>query len=616
MQTPSVGMPMTHRAKAVPRLVGEQPGRWQRIRDLLWLVGVAARKSPRTCLLWTAVVVAQGLLIPVQLWTTKAFVDAITAQFNGQAGQGGLIWLGGLIAALLLDRLCAGVQPWLQAKVRERVGPGLQQMVMQKAVDVDLVAFEHQEYHNQLSRVMSDAEVRGPQVLQQVLQVLGAVPAVVAYCVALVTLTPTLLLIAAGATAASVVGWLLSGQSYWSLLRSQTREHRLADYYAGILMGRDFAKEVRLYELSGYLLQNWQSLFWKTRNQRRRLALRQALRQRGIILLSDGAIMFGLWWVVAAGLTKATAGQYALLFQSINGLIQRIFGLSGTLQALGEQSGYASDFRAFMQIPAREQAPVVRRTFPEQLKHGIRFEDVWFTYPGCDFPALAGVSFELRAGEKVAVVGENGAGKSTLVKLLLGLYQPDAGRITFDGRDVREIDPTSLVQAMSAVFQNFVRYPLTFGENVGLGDLQLPVHPNRLAEAVSKAGAEGILHKLDHGYDTVLGPDVGGVDLSGGQWQRVALARGFFRNAQVLVLDEPTAALDPLAELAVFERFLEMARGCTAVLISHRLGMARLADRVLVLANGRLVEQGTHQNLLRAGGEYATLFEAQARWYQ
>jgi ATP-binding cassette subfamily B protein len=255
------------------------------------------------------------------------------------------------------------------------------------------------------------------------------------------------------------------------------------------------------------------------------------------------------------------------------------------------------------------------RPFPCPLARGIRFEGVCFTYPGSDRPTLSGVTLEIRAGETVALVGENGAGKSTLVKLLLGLHMPDAGRITVDGVDLRSIERESLRRATSAVFQRFTRYPLTLGENVALGQPDDRGDHARVVEAVGMAGGDDIVRALPDGYDTILGPDVGGVDLSGGQWQRVAVARAFFRGAQVLVLDEPTAALDPLAELAVFERFIRLAAGKTAVLVSHRLGMARLADRVLVLAQGRVVEEGPHAALVGAGRDYAALFGAQARWY-
>ena len=237
--------------------------------------------------------------------------------------------------------------------------------------------------------------------------------------------------------------------------------------------------------------------------------------------------------------------------------------------------------------------------------------DVWFTYPGSAAPALAGVTLAVAPGEKVALVGENGAGKTTLTKLMLGLYLPERGRVTVDGGDPRTAPPGRL----SAVFQEFVHYPLSLAENVAIAAPPALHDRTRLRAVLAQAQALDLAANLPGGLDSLLLPDVGGTDLSGGQWQRLALARGLFPDPGVLVLDEPTAALDPLAELEVFRRFAEMAAGRTAVLVSHRLGICRLADRVLVLSGGRLVEEGAHAELLAAGGLYARMFEAQARWY-
>jgi ATP-binding cassette subfamily B protein len=624
--------------KPAPVLQESAPGRLRMLRDLGWLVGSMARTAPLPCALWSAVALVQGLLVPAQLWLTKTLVDALATQLKGGAAHGTFLWLGLLAAALLVERGLGGVQPRLQATVREQTGSALQQRVMRKAAGLDLASFEHQGYYDQLNRVIADAETRVPQFLQQLLQAIEAAPQFVGYAVALLTLTPVLPLIVVGATVPTAAGFVVSGQINWGLLNEQTHERRLSEYYASVLTNRAFAKQVRLYGLAAYLQQRWAELYWQTRNEQRRLALRLGMRQRGSVLATMAVVMLGLWWVVAAHLIHATAGGYALLFQSLLGLMGTTFGLASTLQSFGENSGYASALRAFLQLPSEHAAgraagdtapPAVHgdpparnlarghlQPFPRPLRAGIRCEDVWFTYPGSDRPALAGVSCEIAAGQKVALVGENGAGKTTLVKLLLGLYRPDAGRITVDGCDVQQLDPWSLRRATSAVFQQFVHYQLTLGENVGLGQPDRIADRARLEEASEWAGAGDLVRALPAGYATLLGPDVGGVDLSGGQWQRVAIARAFFRDAAVLVLDEPTAALDPLAELAIFARFAELAQGRTAVLISHRLGMARLADRVLVMAHGRVVEQGTHEALLRAGGAYAPLFRAQARWYQ
>jgi ATP-binding cassette subfamily B protein len=629
--------PPIHGSKPAPTLHNDNHGRLRTLADLGWLVWLVAGTTPLPCALWVAVALGQGLLVPVQLGATKALIDALAAQLAGHAGRHIVIWLGLLVAVLLLQRALGGVAPWLQAIARERSGAALQERVMGQAAGLDLAAFEHQGYYDQLNQVLSDADTRGPQLLQQALQLVQIMPALAGYAVALATLSPVLVVITLAVKLPLAVAYGSSGQRNWRLLRGQTRDRRLADYYAGILLGRGFAKEVRLYGLADHLLDRWSLLFRQSRDVQRRAALFQGLGLRAGGAASTGAIMLGLWWVIAAGLLRAaSAGSFALLFQSIEGLMHISFNLSGTLRALGEQSGYAGAFRAFLRLPTGRDEGIRRKgdeekrgmasrpsptllipssPYPPRIAPSIAFEEVWFTYPGSDRPALAGVSFTLGARETVALVGENGAGKTTIVKLLLGLYQPDAGRVLLDGVDVQAIAPSALRATMSAVFQQFMRYPLNVAENVGIGQPERMDDRRRLAAAVAQAGASEIMARLPDGDATLLGPDVGGVDLSGGQWQRVALARGFFREAQVLVLDEPTAALDPLAELAIFERFAELAAGKTALLISHRLGMARLADRVLVLAHGRVVEQGPHDTLVTAGGEYATLFGAQARWY-
>ncbi len=637
--------------KPAPRLQERRPGRLRMLLDLAWLLGALLRAAPPPAALWAGIALAQGLLTPAQLWLTKAVVDGLALQLAGRHAGNASLWLGLLAGSVLAERALDGVLPWLQATVREAAGARLREATMRKAAGLDLAAFEHQPYYDRLNRVMSDAEERGPRLAEHALQLLRTVPQLAGYAVALAALAPVLLLIVLAASVPVVGGWMLSGQIYWDVLREQTRERRLGDYYARVLTDRPFAKEVRLYGLAPYLLERWSALYWRTRDEARRRATRLAVRQRAPNLVMTAIVMLGVVWVATAGVARASAGTYAILFQSLLGILTTIFGLGEAIKALGEGSGYASEFRAFTRLPEKdvgERSPSTGTgervgaavlvaggssgangtapmgppasaplgAFPRPLREGVRFEDVWFTYPGSDRPALAGVSFAIAAGESVALVGENGAGKTTLVKLLLALYAPDRGRILFDGVDAREIDPCSLRAASSAAFQQFVRYGLTFGENVGLGQPERMGDRRRLEGAVARAGAQGIVRTLPQGYDTLLGPDVGGVDLSGGQWQRVALARGFFRDAELLVLDEPTAALDPHAELAVFERFAALARGRTAVLVSHRLGMARLAGQVLVLSGGRVVEEGAHEELLRSGGEYAAMFRAQARWYE
>ena len=581
--------------------------------DLVRLAVSAAATAPLACGASAAVSLATGLLVPAKLWLTMLVVDALAAQVRTGRSHGLALWLGLLVACLLADRALGGMQNWVRALAGERIGPAAQERVMRRASDHDLVAFEHPAYHDSIGRVLGDAAGRVPGALQALLDLVQTLPPFVGYVTALALVSPPLLAAVLCTTIPTVLAWMVIGQKDWGIRAGFTRERRLADYYAGILTGRGFAKEVRLYGLGPYVLGRWAQQYWRARNGQRRQVLRSGAGLRAAGAASMGVSVLALWLVVTHGLAHAAAGTYTLLFQSVEGLFGGSFALGNSLRGVGEQSGYASEHRAFLQggdppVPERPQP------FPRPLTHGIDFEDVRFTYPGAAEPALAGLNLRIRAGERVALVGANGAGKTTLTKILLGLYRPDAGRVTFDGVDAAEIAPAELRGAMSAVFQQFVHYHLTLGENVALGRIEARDAAADIRDAMARAGADDVLQGLA-GAETLLGPDVGGTDLSGGQWQRVALARGFFRRAAVLVLDEPTAALDPLAEVALFTRFADLARGRTAVLVSHRLGICRLADRVLVLERGRLIEEGSHEALMRAGGRYAAMFGAQARWY-
>ncbi|MBE3584149.1 MAG: ABC transporter ATP-binding protein [Limnochordaceae bacterium] len=589
-------------------------------------MGVAIRVAPLPCGLWALSALAGGVIVPAQLWLTKRLVDALAAHVAGRADHAGgwLLWLSLLVGLLILQQILSGLQQWVQVLAGEKVGPSVQEQVMRAAAKLDTVRFEHQEYYDQVARVLSETEGRAPGLVGGGIALLQSVPPLVGYVWAMAALSPIMLAFIAAGMVPSLIEAAVSGQKGWSLLHQQTRERRLAAYYAGILTDRHFAKEVRIYQLPQYVIQRWSELFWKASNETRHLSGRLRARSHLLSLFSTAASMAGLVWVVQAGLTQTTAGAYAILFQSITGMLHDMPRLILLVKDLATQSGFAGELRSFLSQSPQDTflrggspglKPLPRRAFPTPLSREIRFEDVWFTYPDAHRPVLAGVSFSIRAGETVALVGENGAGKTTLVKLLLGLYHPNRGRILFDGCPAEEIDLPSRFKAMSAVFQGFLRYCLTLRENIAASQIDLAQEDQRILSAAARAGLDGVIERLPQGLNTLLGPDVGGVELSGGEWQRVALARAFLRDSQVLILDEPTAALDPMAEVAIFERFAELARGQTTLLISHRLGMARLADRILVLENGRLVEDGSHEGLVQRGGPYARMFEAQARWY-
>lgn len=604
------------KSKPAPRLNSFPPRRLQWVGDLLWLFRLVVWAAPGHCLTWIASAMGVSLLVPLNLWLLKNLVDALNEAAAGGPAQAVYPWLAAFVGELLLERLLSSLEPWLQVRFSEMLGQKLTQGVLEKVPHLPLAAFEHTGYYDELNRAMAGVEHRGQDVIRHTMAAVRQLPVSIGYAAVLATLSPVVLGVTLVGLLIVMVVSARAGQDVWNALRQQTFERRLSRYYFGLLTGRGYAKEIQLYGLKEYLLQRWTSLDWQARHAQQRAALKASLQQAAGAVPVIAAAAFSLHWIVRYPAMGATAGLYTIFFRSIFGLANTTYSFAGALRLLGEQSGYASDLRMFLRQPTVD-APPGALPFPVPLRSGIRFEDVTYTYPGSERPALHGVSFELKAGQKIALVGENGAGKSTLVRLLLGLYTPDAGRITVDGIDYRQLDPNSLYQATSAVLQDFVRYYLTMGENVALRAIETDEMRDAVGRAAARAGADTIAAQLENGYETLLGPDVGGVDLSVGQWQKVALARGFFReSAQILVLDEPTAALDPLAEVEVFELFRNLAADRTTVMVSHRLGITRLADRVLVLRDGRLIEDGTHEQLLQARGEYAALFEAQQRWYR
>lgn len=615
-----------------------------RLAALTWLAGQTVRADPLASGAWVTVAVGRGVLVPLQLWATKSLVDGLQELLAGHRPQPIGLWLTWVVAALLLGQLAAAAEPWLQVRLWQASGRRLTERVLAQAAQLDLAALEQPAAHDLLSRVIGGSEHRPSGLLQELLRAGHLLPVLLGYAGALFALSPALVAIATGSMMLALAVAMQGGGNIWQLLRDQSFERRLANYYADLLTDRRSAAEVRLYGLAPYLLGRWTALYWEAQNAQRRLALRMGLRQATSLVFSLGATALALWWVAARLSRVHSAGLYAVLFQAVGGFLSALHSLAGCANQLGQHAGYAADLQSFLALPVAEAGklprgthhgdpdpapadrparwadaatPVsARRSFPRPLRDGVRFEEVWFSYPGADAPTLCGVSLHLRPGERVALVGENGAGKSTLAKLLLGLYRPSAGRITVDGVDPQAIDPAERNSALAAVFQSYVRYPLTVAENIGLGRIERLHDRAALEAAAARTGVDALVASLPRGWETMLGPAVGGVDLSGGQWQKLALARAFFRDAEILVLDEPTAALDPKAELAVFQLFAQLAAGKTALLISHRLGMARLADRILVLRQGRLVEEGTHDALLQAAGVYAALFEAQARWYR
>ncbi len=593
--------------------ISPRGGTVRSIRDLWWLVARVVRSSPTEAAGWIALFVILGFELPIALWATKGVADSLQERLDGGAGAGlwwyALVWVGinGLSIVLepLGDRFGAAVQ--------ERSSAALSANVLAKATRIDLASFEYQRFHDRFNLVLTSVEERANQAFRHIVQCFWALPRFVTSLGVLLLFDWTLALIAIIAILPAAWGWFFTGSLYWELWGQHTRDRRLAAYFAGLLTRRDSSAEVRLFGLMPAVLTRWEDAYWRAAREVRNRAVRVGLKQRGMSLASVTLSLLGLAWYVTTMSEVPSAGTVVIVIASYLDLYGGVLNLARPIQELGKSAGFATDTRTFLALPDEDDGRTM--AMPERpAASELVLDRVTYTYPGATSPALNGISLRVGPGETVALVGENGAGKTTLVKLMLGLLQPDSGSISIDGVDLAEADPAAVRERLSGVFQHFTRYPLSAHDNVTLGGS----YPDGAVEhALHVVGLSHLADRMPAGLDTILAPDLGGVDLSGGQWQRIAIARAGIRDASLVALDEPTASLDPLAEVAIFRRFADLAAGRTTILVSHRLGIARLADRIIALENGQLMESGPHNDLVaRPDSVYARMWEAQAQWYR
>ncbi|HYT71404.1 MAG TPA: ABC transporter ATP-binding protein [Gemmatimonadales bacterium] len=557
------------------------------------------------------------------LWIGKLIIDGVIASVRARAAGGAVDWwsLGGLVALELgiavagegLARLSSLLESLLGDLFSNRISVRL----MQHAATLDLAQYEDPETYDHLERARRQTVGRLGLIA---LLLSGAQDLVTLASLAGVLLVqlPWLVVLLVVAVLPSFLGETHYAALGYSLLFQWTPERRLLDYLRYVGASDEMAKEVKLFSLSDFLVGRYSKLSDEFYDANKRLAVKRNLVSTLFVTVGTlgyyGAYAVTIYLTVLGRFSVGALTFLAGSFRQSRDLIQRIL-LS--LSQVFEQSLYLSDLFTFFDVRPRVVSQPGARPVPVPIGKGFEFQDVGFRYPGSGTWAVRHLSFAFEPGERIALVGENGAGKTTLVKLLARLYDPDEGRILLDGRDLRDYDLESLRRNIGVIFQDFVRYDFVLKENIGVSQIDALDDDVRVREAARRSLADSVAARLEKGFDQMLGRRFeGGVDLSGGEWQKVALGRAYMREAQVLILDEPTAALDARAEYEVFLRFAELTRGRMAVLISHRFSTVRMADRILVLQGGELVDQGSHEELVARGGLYAELFSLQAAGYK
>ncbi len=581
----------------------------------------------------TAAMVALRLVrafVPVAiLWVGKLIIDAVVAARGGASDTRQLWRLVALELALaLLGETLSRASAVVESLLGDLFSNRTSVLLMEHAATLDLYQFEDPAFYDQLDRARR--QTTGRIGLLALLLSLGQDALTLAgLSVALLAYSPWLLLLLALAIVPGFLGEAHYASLEYSMLYRRTPERRQLDYLRYLGASDRPAKEVQMFGLAPWLVGRYRALSDSFYEENRRLSIRKGVVATLLALVGlagyYGAYVVILLRAVGGAITLGTLTFLAASFLRGRDIIQRLLSGAGEIYT---QCLYLEDLFDFFDtaptISSRPDAVPV----PRPLREGFVFEGVGYRYPGSETWALRGVNLRLGPGERLALVGGNGAGKTTLVKLLARLYDPTEGRILLDGRDLRDYDLASLRRSVGVIFQDFYRYDLRFDENVGVGEIEstrshldasdgADETPPMIVSAAEKSLAATILARLPERYRQMLGRRFeGGVDLSGGEWQKIALARAYMRAAQVLILDEPTAALDARAEYEVFRRFAELMRGRMAVIISHRFSTVRMADRIVVLDEGRVVEEGSHAELVARGGLYSELFALQAEGYR
>jgi ATP-binding cassette, subfamily B, bacterial len=609
---PSPPLSLRQRLASAGSLARQLPGTFR----LFWAA------SPRGAVVLALLTLGAALLPAAIAYVGKLIVDGVVlaARTGDAAAQGQVARLVGLefglmAASAALERGLSLTRELLRANL----GNLINVRILEKAMALELRHFEDSDLYDKMQNARREASSRPLSLVLEAFSILRNLITLSTYAVLLVSLSPWSVGVLVLASIPAFIAEARLAAAGFRLNTWRAPEGRKLNYLEWILTRDSHVKEVKLFGLGPLILGRYKALFQKFYAEDRRLALRRMGWGFALGLLSLAAF-YGCYWLVAGRAARGSISVgdmvlYLAVFRQGQAAFQ---GILASVGGMYESALFMSNLFAYLAVPTGAEAPRVlpARTAPRGRGNALELRHVSFRYPGREAWALRDVTLTLRPGEKLGLVGENGAGKSTLVKLLLRLYEPTEGEILYGGVNLKDMDPQELRARFGAVFQDFVRYQFSAAENIGLGHVEALEDRVRVRRAAEEGGASSVVEALPQGYDTMLGGWFEkGQELSAGQWQKLGVARAFMRDAEVLILDEPTASIDAEAEHALFERFQKLAADRIAIVISHRFSTVRMADRIAVLHDGRLLELGSHDELMRRDGRYAHLFRLQARGY-
>ncbi len=575
------------------------------------------KAAPLETFALSVLLLIQGLVPVLLVWLTKVAVDSVVALAGGESPSIQVFWLvvlwGG---ALFFESIIGPGIFMLVGNLNEKLTAHINILLMEKANKLPgLYEFEDQAFYDDLKILQKQASSRPVNLIiilvaagRQFITLIGML-----FLLSTLSWWVPLLILIFVIPQANV--YLKLQGATWKALVRRSPESRRMDYYNSIMLTDIYAKEVRIFNLGSYFVDQFQSVFTTLHSTMRGVRKEQTLRALPAVLFSVFGNIFVFGWTINRAMSGAlSAGDVLLLFQSLAIIQRNLTDLFENFGFLYEKILFFEKLHQFLEHKS------ILKIYPQPnkqsvtLQKSIIFKNVTFSYPDGTL-ALDNVSFKIHAGEKIALVGENGAGKSTIIKLLCRFYDPTDGSILIDGIDLRELDLSAWRRQMNAVFQDFGKYHLTVSENINLGNIDDICNEKNMLLAAEKAGFAEVAKNLPDQYETMLGKQFGGTDLSGGQWQKLAIARAFAGDSEVLILDEPTASLDPRSEHELFMRFAELADGKTTVMVTHRLASVQMADRILVIKHGKLVENGTHEEMISLDGEYTTLYKMQVELF-